>query len=364
MGARPAVGAHHLVAHAGQRLVAVENGFHRGLVDPVGVLGGLLSTLAHRRGRSYAALDRRFAHRASPSSAHPFVRRFASSADPAMTPSKCRRRRPTPHGDLVYHSARPDGPRAVPDLPSLPNFPVRKDLIRDLAGFLFRRQVYRRRAIRFRWAAAGRGWWGIRPARIPPAHAARPAYARGSRTGRDGAIPPRRNSPDRCRSCSRRMGDVIDEPAARAPAPGVDEIEHQRRVHRNGGMQRGIGIPRLVAHARHRRCRCAPWGRERDAPPVAGHHVAGRIEPVHLHLHALHGTVPHSARCRRRQLPRRARARAPARRSSMSTRPLHLAEAREAEFELGLEPKRINRSRRRANRRARPGNRPRHNKAA
>src|SRR3954469_17790618 len=43
------------------------------------------------------------------------------------------------------------------------------------------------------------------------------------------------------------MGDMVDAAADRAAIPGVDQIEGQRRMHRNGRMQARSRLPRLEA---------------------------------------------------------------------------------------------------------------------
>src|SRR5262245_58824314 len=44
---------------------------------------------------------------------------------------------------------------------------------------------------------------------------------------------------------------VIDAAAERAPAPDIDDVEGERRVHVERRMQRGGEFPRLEAHTRH-----------------------------------------------------------------------------------------------------------------
>src|SRR5258705_4243044 len=49
---------------------------------------------------------------------------------------------------------------------------------------------------------------------------------------------------------SARMRHVVAAAAERAVHPGVDDVERQRRVDGNGGVQRGRRLPGAVAHAR------------------------------------------------------------------------------------------------------------------
>ena len=66
-----------------------------------------------------------------------------------------------------------------------------------------------------------------------------------------------------------RMRDVIGASAQGAPAPQIDEIEHQRGVHADGGMQRGRQLPGPVTHAGNVFAVHA-GGSKRQRPAVAG----------------------------------------------------------------------------------------------
>ena len=82
------------------------------------------------------------------------------------------------------------------------------------------------------------------------------------------------------------MGDVIDAAAKRPPAPGVENVEDQRRVDRNRRVHRRRRLPRLVAHRADRDAiRCGL--RQGNAAAVAGDDVALRIGARELHLQPL-----------------------------------------------------------------------------
>ena len=82
------------------------------------------------------------------------------------------------------------------------------------------------------------------------------------------------------------MGYVIDAAAERAPAPGVENVEDQRRVDRDGRMHRRRRLPGFVAHGADRDA----IGRgllQGNATAVAGDDVALRIGARELHLQPL-----------------------------------------------------------------------------
>src|SRR5437660_1105894 len=92
------------------------------------------------------------------------------------------------------------------------------------------------------------------------------------------------------------MGDMIDAAAERAPGPGVDNVECQRRVDRNRRMQTRGGFPRFEANAADAFA-CRAGRAHRHAPSVAGDDVAVRHISLRLHLQALDGGIDktHSA---------------------------------------------------------------------
>ncbi len=80
---------------------------------------------------------------------------------------------------------------------------------------------------------------------------------------------------------------MIDASANRTLIPAIDEIEDQRRMHRNGRVQRRREPAGAKAYAGDRsRSPGFTRGMERHPAPIACDHVAGfRREPGHLHLH-------------------------------------------------------------------------------
>ena len=76
------------------------------------------------------------------------------------------------------------------------------------------------------------------------------------------------------------------QPPIERAVPGVDDVEHQRRVHADRRVQRRRRLPGAVAHARD--VLAGRAGRvQRHAPAVAGDHVARVDQAAHLDLHPL-----------------------------------------------------------------------------
>src|SRR5258708_36570437 len=78
-----------------------------------------------------------------------------------------------------------------------------------------------------------------------------------------------------------RVRHVVLAAAQRAVYPGVDEIEHQRGMHADGGMQRGRRLPGAVAHARDVLSDVSGRGK-RNAAPVTGDYVPVAEQPGRL----------------------------------------------------------------------------------
>ena len=95
--------------------------------------------------------------------------------------------------------------------------------------------------------------------------------------------------------------------AIERPVPGVDDVEHQRRVHADRRVQRRRRLPGAEAHARDELARRARRV-QRHAPPAAGDDVARIDHAAHLHLHPLHRRIDVARGARRRPPPRPARA--------------------------------------------------------
>ena len=64
------------------------------------------------------------------------------------------------------------------------------------------------------------------------------------------------------------MHDVVAATAYATSVPGVDQVESQRRMHRNGGVQRGCSIPgrRLVRERRVFLTTCSTYYFQEDSP--------------------------------------------------------------------------------------------------
>ena len=80
---------------------------------------------------------------------------------------------------------------------------------------------------------------------------------------------------------------MIRASAHRSSGPRIDNVEDQRRVHRNRRMQARRRLPGPIAHARHELALFAGW-MQRHAPPVAGNHIPRIHQPARLHLNPLH----------------------------------------------------------------------------
>src|SRR5258706_7381720 len=83
-----------------------------------------------------------------------------------------------------------------------------------------------------------------------------------------------------------RMRDMIGAAGHGAPGPAIVQVERQRRVDRDRGLQARRRLPRAVAYAADvlaRRTRA----RHRYAPAVAGDDITLLVEAAHAHLHAL-----------------------------------------------------------------------------
>ncbi|MCY1214496.1 hypothetical protein D9M72_263100 [compost metagenome] len=135
-----------------------------------------------------------------------------------------------------------------------------------------------------------------------------------------------------------RVGDEVLAAAQRALHPGVDEVEGQRCVGRNAGVQRRRRVPGLVAHAGHELAGDAR-GLQRQHLAVDGDDVAAFVQAGHAHLDALQRRVDIAHRAAGRaflahHVPRFERV---AQRQLHAHR-LHLAHEREAELEVRREP--------------------------
>src|SRR5579862_4026829 len=89
----------------------------------------------------------------------------------------------------------------------------------------------------------------------------------------------------RFRSPAAGMNRVISTPAHGSSRPGVDNVEHQRSLHRNGGVQTGWRLPRAIAHAGHPLAVLA-CELQRHATAVTGDDVTPVGEAFHLYLDA------------------------------------------------------------------------------
>ncbi len=109
------------------------------------------------------------------------------------------------------------------------------------------------------------------------------------------------------------MRHVIRAPADRAPRPGVHNIENQRRMNADCGMQAIGRLPSPVTNPRDK----LPVGArrmQRHAIPIARDHVARIDHSIHHHLQSSRPKNPHIAPCRPVPVlrPARSRARSPA----------------------------------------------------
>ena len=82
------------------------------------------------------------------------------------------------------------------------------------------------------------------------------------------------------------MGDMIGAAADRASAPGVDQVEHQRRIHADRRVQRRRRVPSAVAHTAHKFTHLA-GGLHRDHAAIAGEHMAVTDETGGMQLQPL-----------------------------------------------------------------------------
>ncbi len=83
-----------------------------------------------------------------------------------------------------------------------------------------------------------------------------------------------------------RMGDVINAAAKRTPAPAIENVEDQRRMHGNRRVHRRRRLPGFVAHCADRDAIRGGLG-QGQAAAVAGNDVALGIRAGELHLQAL-----------------------------------------------------------------------------
>ena len=79
---------------------------------------------------------------------------------------------------------------------------------------------------------------------------------------------------------------MVGAAANRALAPGVHNIEHQRRLHADRRMQRRRRMPGAKAHARDKLTRHA-GGMQRQRAAIAGDQMTRFSEAIHFDLHAL-----------------------------------------------------------------------------
>lgn len=91
-----------------------------------------------------------------------------------------------------------------------------------------------------------------------------------------------------------RMHHVVGATADHHAVPGVDQVEHQRRLHADGGVQSRGRLPGPVAHPGDVFA-LAPGIAQRHPAAVAGQHVAAVGEALDLDLQALHRGI-HVAR--------------------------------------------------------------------
>jgi hypothetical protein len=77
------------------------------------------------------------------------------------------------------------------------------------------------------------------------------------------------------------MGDVVGAAADRAPAPAIDQVEHQRRMHAYGRVQRRGRAPGAVAHAGDVFAARA-GGRQRHARPLQASMWRSSVRPRDL----------------------------------------------------------------------------------
>src|SRR5580658_9644601 len=83
------------------------------------------------------------------------------------------------------------------------------------------------------------------------------------------------------------MRYVIGAAADTASGPQIHDVEDQRRMHWNGGMQTRRRLPRAIADPRDPLALHA-GGMQRNAASVARDGVTAALQPLHPHLHSLH----------------------------------------------------------------------------
>lgn len=82
------------------------------------------------------------------------------------------------------------------------------------------------------------------------------------------------------------MGDVVLATAQRTLHPGVEQVEHQRRMHRDRRLQAVGRLPSAEAHTRDKLAN--PSGRlQRHRNAIAGQQIALRRQPREFDLQAL-----------------------------------------------------------------------------
>ncbi len=84
-------------------------------------------------------------------------------------------------------------------------------------------------------------------------------------------------------AASAGMGDKVGTAAQYAIAPGIHDVENQRRIHANGRMQGRGRVPCFVANARHVLTLGAAAA-ERHPAAVADQDVAIFYKAAHFHL--------------------------------------------------------------------------------
>ena len=137
------------------------------------------------------------------------------------------------------------------------------------------------------------------------------------------------------------MRHVIDAAAERAPAPGIEDVEGQRRMHVDGRVQGGRQLPGLEAHAGDELARPAGGG-QRHAPSIAGHDMPCRVQSFDLHLQPFDRRIDESHRTTdgtllAEHIPGLERVPKLEPHAAVIDRPI----GRKAEFALGRKPERI-----------------------
>src|SRR5690348_2163945 len=82
------------------------------------------------------------------------------------------------------------------------------------------------------------------------------------------------------------MRDMVDAATQRATTPAIIDVEGERRLHGDGGMQRGCEPPRLEADASDILAR-APGRSERHPAAIASDNMARSVETLRLDLKSL-----------------------------------------------------------------------------